>query len=165
MLAMLAALGAGFDCASVMELEAAQELGVPQERIIFANPCKKPADFRCGPPLSVASHLCPASIGMLPAVNRALLVALTCLALSVLTLVILLGWVCCALRRYAVAHGVQKTTFDTPSELHKIAQLNPRFKCVLRIRCDDPTAKCPLGEWHSHQPCLHLQQHAESSAC
>jgi ornithine decarboxylase len=54
--------------------------------------------------------------------------------------------------RYAVAHGVQKTTFDTPSELHKIAQLNPRFKCVLRIRCDDPTAKCPLGEeWHVQQ--------------
>jgi ornithine decarboxylase len=46
MLAMLAALGAGFDCASVMELEAAQELGVPQECVIFANPCKKPADFR-----------------------------------------------------------------------------------------------------------------------
>eukprot|EP00882_Tetradesmus_deserticola_P012917 GHRQ01013692.1.p1 GENE.GHRQ01013692.1~~GHRQ01013692.1.p1 ORF type:complete len:334 (+),score=108.18 GHRQ01013692.1:163-1164(+) len=47
MLAMLAALGAGFDCASVMELEAAQALGVSQDRIIFANPCKKPADFRC----------------------------------------------------------------------------------------------------------------------
>jgi diaminopimelate decarboxylase len=48
MLGMLAALGAGFDCASVMELEAAQALGVAPERIIFANPCKKPADFRCG---------------------------------------------------------------------------------------------------------------------
>jgi diaminopimelate decarboxylase len=47
MLGMLAALGAGFDCASVMELEAAQALGVAPERIIFANPCKKPADFRC----------------------------------------------------------------------------------------------------------------------
>jgi hypothetical protein len=46
MLAMLAALGAGFDCASVMELEAAEALGVAQERVIFANPCKKPADFR-----------------------------------------------------------------------------------------------------------------------
>ncbi|KAF6257868.1 pyridoxal-dependent decarboxylase [Scenedesmus sp. NREL 46B-D3] len=92
MLAMLAALGAGFDCASVMELEAVEALGVSQDHIIFANPCKKPADFR-----------------------------------------------------YAVAHGVQTTTFDTPCELHKIAQLNPRFRCVLRIRCDDPTAKCPLG--------------------
>jgi ornithine decarboxylase len=47
MLSMLAALGAGFDCASVMELEAAEALGVPQERVILANPCKKPADFRC----------------------------------------------------------------------------------------------------------------------
>lgn len=46
LLAMLAALGAGFDCASVMELEAVEVLGVSQDRIIFANPCKKPADFR-----------------------------------------------------------------------------------------------------------------------
>uniref|UniRef100_A0A383V9D0 Orn/DAP/Arg decarboxylase 2 N-terminal domain-containing protein n=1 Tax=Tetradesmus obliquus TaxID=3088 RepID=A0A383V9D0_TETOB len=49
---------------------------------------------------------------------------------------------------YAVAHGVQRTTFDTPPELHKIAALNPRFKCVLRIRCDDLTSKCPLGAKH-----------------
>jgi hypothetical protein len=46
MLGMLDALGAGFDCASVMELQAVQDLGVDQERVIFANPCKKPADFR-----------------------------------------------------------------------------------------------------------------------
>ncbi|KAF6257869.1 hypothetical protein COO60DRAFT_1639561 [Scenedesmus sp. NREL 46B-D3] len=70
---MLAALGAGFDCASVMELEAVE------------------------------------------------------------------GWA------YAVAHGVQKTTFDNSYELHKIVQLNPHFQCVLRIRCDDPTAKWALG--------------------
>jgi hypothetical protein len=48
MLGMLAALGAGFDCASVMELQAVQDLGVDQERVIFANPCKMPADFRWG---------------------------------------------------------------------------------------------------------------------
>jgi ornithine decarboxylase len=46
MLAMLNALGAGFDCASIAELEAIAGLGVPQSRIIFANPCKRPADFR-----------------------------------------------------------------------------------------------------------------------
>jgi hypothetical protein len=44
--AMLDALGAGFDCASVQELERAAALGVPQGRVIFANPCKRPADFR-----------------------------------------------------------------------------------------------------------------------
>jgi hypothetical protein len=44
--AMLDALGAGFDCASVQELERAAALGVPQSRVIFANPCKRPADFR-----------------------------------------------------------------------------------------------------------------------
>jgi len=45
-IAMLDALGAGFDCASVQELERAAALGVPQDRIIFANPAKRPADFR-----------------------------------------------------------------------------------------------------------------------
>lgn len=46
LLAMLDALGCGFDCASVQELEAAAALGVPQDRIIFANPMK----VRCPPP-------------------------------------------------------------------------------------------------------------------
>ena len=47
--------------------------------------------------------------------------------------------------KYAKEHGVQYTTFDTESELHKIATLNPGFKCVLRIRADDPDARVPLG--------------------
>lgn len=47
--------------------------------------------------------------------------------------------------KYAREHGVQLTTFDTESELHKIAALNPDFKCVLRIRADDPDARVPLG--------------------
>lgn len=47
--------------------------------------------------------------------------------------------------RFARDHGVQFTTFDTESELHKIAALNPAFKCVLRIRADDPGARVPLG--------------------
>ena len=45
-IAALAALGAGFDCASVAVLQAAAAAGVPQERILFANPCKRPGDFR-----------------------------------------------------------------------------------------------------------------------
>jgi hypothetical protein len=44
--AMLNALGAGFDCASVQELKCAAAHDVPQDRVIFANPCKRPADFR-----------------------------------------------------------------------------------------------------------------------
>jgi ornithine decarboxylase len=47
--------------------------------------------------------------------------------------------------RYAREHGVEYTTFDTLSELHKIAVGNPGFKCVLRIRADDPDARVPLG--------------------
>mmetsp|Transcript_7591 Transcript_7591/g.20199 ORF Transcript_7591/g.20199 Transcript_7591/m.20199 type:complete len:382 (+) Transcript_7591:17-1162(+) len=46
---------------------------------------------------------------------------------------------------YAKEHGVEYTTFDTESELHKVAALNPGFKLVLRIRADDPGARVPLG--------------------
>lgn len=45
-IAMLNALGAGFDCASIQELKCAAAHNVPQNRVIFANPCKRPADFR-----------------------------------------------------------------------------------------------------------------------
>ncbi|GLC37285.1 Mitochondrial 2-oxoadipate and 2-oxoglutarate transporter [Pleodorina starrii] len=91
-LKLLVAMGAGFDCASKGELEMMLRMGVPQSRIIFAHPCKRPSDIR-----------------------------------------------------YARDHGIQYTTFDTISELHKIAQMNPDFKCVLRIRADDPDARVPLG--------------------
>ncbi|MEW5298294.1 MAG: hypothetical protein WDW36_001434 [Sanguina aurantia] len=47
--------------------------------------------------------------------------------------------------RYAREHGVEYTTFDTESELHKMAAMNPGFKCVLRIRADDPDARVQLG--------------------
>lgn len=39
-LELLAALGAGFDCASKGEIEAVLSLGVEPARIIYANPCK-----------------------------------------------------------------------------------------------------------------------------
>lgn len=47
--------------------------------------------------------------------------------------------------RFARDNGIEYTTFDTESELHKIAAMNPGFKCVLRIRADDPEARVPLG--------------------
>lgn len=46
LLKLLASLGAGFDCASKAELEAALALGLPKDRIIFAHPCKRAADLR-----------------------------------------------------------------------------------------------------------------------
>lgn len=49
------------------------------------------------------------------------------------------------MRRYAAEHGVGITTFDCASELEKIARGYPSFKCVLRIRCDDASAKINLG--------------------
>lgn len=54
---------------------------------------------------------------------------------------------CCCVTtpRYAAEHSVAVTTFDCVSELHKIAAGYPSFKCVLRIRCDDASAKINLG--------------------
>lgn len=46
LMAMLAALGCGFDCASIQELERAFALGARRDNIIYANPAKRPADFR-----------------------------------------------------------------------------------------------------------------------
>lgn len=46
LLKLLAALGAGFDCASKAELEGVLGLGVSKERLIFAHPCKRPCDLR-----------------------------------------------------------------------------------------------------------------------
>eukprot|EP00249_Psilotum_nudum_P010402 c22520_g1_i1 orf=600-3026(+) len=43
LLAVLAALGAGFDVASKSEIESVRRLGVSHDRIIFANPCKLPS--------------------------------------------------------------------------------------------------------------------------
>ncbi|GJM99414.1 hypothetical protein PR202_ga16509 [Eleusine coracana subsp. coracana] len=42
-LGALAALGAGFDCASRAEIEAVLALGVPARDIVYANPCKPEA--------------------------------------------------------------------------------------------------------------------------
>jgi ornithine decarboxylase len=40
LLTTLAALGAGFDCASKAEIAQVLDLGVSTERVVFANPCK-----------------------------------------------------------------------------------------------------------------------------
>ena len=43
----LAALGAGFDCASQGEVELIKELGIDVDKIILAHAVKRPADLRC----------------------------------------------------------------------------------------------------------------------
>ncbi|MCO5565222.1 hypothetical protein L7F22_018895 [Adiantum nelumboides] len=43
LLALLSALGAGFDIASKAELDLVRSLGIGGDRIIFANPCKMPS--------------------------------------------------------------------------------------------------------------------------
>ncbi|OQV13176.1 Ornithine decarboxylase [Hypsibius exemplaris] len=47
--------------------------------------------------------------------------------------------------RFAAETNVRMTTFDNEPELHKIKQLHPTAKLVLRIRADDPKAICNLG--------------------
>ena len=42
----LAAIGTGFDCASKTEIQMVQSLGVPPERIIYANPYKQVSQIK-----------------------------------------------------------------------------------------------------------------------
>jgi len=95
LLGLLASLGAGFDVASLAELEAVLEVfegEVPRERVIFANPCKLPTHISA-----------------------------------------------------AAARGVSLSTFDSESELQKLRMADSMARAVLRIRVDDPSARCPLG--------------------
>ena len=47
--------------------------------------------------------------------------------------------------RFRPFSGCNLSTFDTESELHKIKELFPESNLVLRIRADDPNARCQLG--------------------
>jgi diaminopimelate decarboxylase len=47
LLATLASLGCGFDCASAAEAQQVLALGVAPRRLVFANPCKRPTDLAC----------------------------------------------------------------------------------------------------------------------
>ena len=87
----LAALGSSFDCASPAEIDLVLGMGVEQERIIYANPCKRPQDILHAKTLNIA-----------------------------------------------------RTTFDSVSELKKLAKAGWQ-DVVLRIRSDDPDARCNLG--------------------
>ena len=105
-IAILASLGAGFDVASMKELQMVAAAGVGSgnpaagaagagslaERVIYANPCK------------MRSHL-----------------------------------------SFAACSGVTMTTFDSTDELEKIAAVAPRAAAVLRIKADDPNARCSFG--------------------
>ena len=82
-----------------MQMETVLSLGVPADRIILANCCKRPRDLRM-----------------------------------------------------AAASKVDLTTFDTASELKKMARMHPGAMGVLRIRADDPGARCPLGNKYGAEP-------------
>ncbi|CAI5496438.1 unnamed protein product [Closterium sp. Naga37s-1] len=47
--------------------------------------------------------------------------------------------------RFAAASGVNMTTFDSVTELQKLRRWNPSAQAVLRVRVDDPGARCPMG--------------------
>ena len=53
----------------------------------------------------------------------------------------------------AVANaGVQLTTFDSAGELAKIASMAPDMRALLRLRADDPSARCVLGNKYGAEP-------------
>jgi ornithine decarboxylase len=88
----LAKLGSGFDCASPSEINLVLNLGVSPDRIIYANPCKRPSDIK-----------------------------------------------------FARLKNINRTTFDSVCELQKISMDFPESEVILRIRADDPEARCNLG--------------------
>jgi ornithine decarboxylase len=47
--------------------------------------------------------------------------------------------------KYAAQNNVDLMTFDNEVELHKVKAIFPHAKMVIRIRCDDVSARCPLG--------------------
>lgn len=47
--------------------------------------------------------------------------------------------------KYAASVGVQTMTFDSETELHKVKNLFPEAKMVIRIRCDATDVQCQLG--------------------
>jgi len=47
--------------------------------------------------------------------------------------------------RFAKENGIMRTTFDSVCELKKIARVGTGFQLFLRIRADDPSARCNLG--------------------
>jgi ornithine decarboxylase len=54
--------------------------------------------------------------------------------------------------RFAKEAGVRYTTFDTVSELQKLAELYPTCQALLRVRTDDVTARCQLGNKYGANP-------------
>jgi len=99
-LAVLAQLGTGFDCASKGEIQKVLELQVPQSRIIYANPCKQ------------SSHI-----------------------------------------KYAATNNVEYMTFDNETELHKVKELHPGAKMVVRILPPaNNKCQCQLGMKFGCQP-------------
>jgi len=54
--------------------------------------------------------------------------------------------------RFARDAGVGLTTFDTASELRKVAAACPGVGLVLRVRADDPEARVPLGLKYGADP-------------
>lgn len=47
---------------------------------------------------------------------------------------------------------VNLTTFDTASELAKLARWHPATRALVRIRADDPAARCQLGNKYGAEP-------------
>lgn len=90
--AFLASLGTGFDCASKQEIDQVLSYGVDPSNIIYANPCKTKLFIK-----------------------------------------------------HAKNVKVNLMTFDNELELHKVAQLFPEARLVLRIKGDDRTSRCKFN--------------------
>jgi ornithine decarboxylase len=69
LLSLLAALGAGFDCASRAEIAMIMGLGVHPDRIVYAHPCKPPGEvrFACARGVALTTFDAPGEVAKLAA--------------------------------------------------------------------------------------------------
>ncbi|KOB67288.1 Ornithine decarboxylase 1 [Operophtera brumata] len=142
----LAALGAGFDCASRAELELVTALGVAPDTLAALGAgfdCASRAELELVTALGVAPD-------MICSIHRRIIFANPAKMASHI--------------RRAAALRVSTMTFDSETELLKIKHLFPSAQLVLRIRCDAASAQCPLGMKFGCNPVVGISFHVGSGA-
>ncbi|CAH2057084.1 unnamed protein product, partial [Iphiclides podalirius] len=121
----LAALGAGFDCASKAEIELVTAVKCNDDKLLVSTLAALGAGFDCA---SKAEIELVTGLGVRP--ERIIFANPAKMASHI---------------RHASTVGVDLMTFDSETELVKIKQYMPHAQLVVRIRCDAESALCPLG--------------------
>ena len=133
LVAFLAALGAGFDCATLAEVQQTLPLVAhPRDDLIYAHPCKPPAQLQAAAAagVSMVTFDTPCELHKVWSAGT-LITSVTILQRSNAR----------HLPHRPRAALLHKAATTTP----QLAALHSSCEAVLRIRADDPSARCCLG--------------------